>query len=388
MAVSLVSYDSSDDYSEEESYSNNANGNWEADGQKKTCTELKQDDKNVQVSNSSGYIKHDKTLEPDEKVVKDADSFPPLPKANFHDTDIDWNRFKILKDTQYGTIKITVPALSEIEDDNSYEPEKKKLKPSQKGSGLFALLPSPKKQNKLIPHAVSSKINDNSCYVTNNSYSNMERKQTVGVASECVENFEELNFDKGNDFFSLSSGEINSVSPSNNTAGFLTNVYEDEEVSDVQAYGSGLESEPSSTNLQQAPLLPSAVFEKESSHSNTVASCISAENNLKLNDIALQQLCGKRDRHKFKTENVELIEISGDSIMPDSREWLTKQLTEENQYVTAQSHKKKDGPTSQQKRKHQITYLAFQAKEHELELKNQWASNRMSRKQTQAKYGF
>ena len=46
--------------------------------------------------------------------------------------------------------------------------------------------------------------------------------------------------------------------------------------------------------------------------------------------------------------------------MPDSREWLTKQLTEESQYTSAQSHKKKDGPTSQQKRKHQITYLAFQ----------------------------
>lgn len=30
----------------------------------------------------------------------------------------------------------------------------------------------------------------------------------------------------------------------------------------------------------------------------------------------------------------------------------------------------------------------FQAKENELELKNQWANNRMSRKQTQAKYGF
>jgi len=32
--------------------------------------------------------------------------------------------------------------------------------------------------------------------------------------------------------------------------------------------------------------------------------------------------------------------------------------------------------------------LVFQAKERELELKNQWSHNKQSRKQTQAKYGF
>lgn len=56
---------------------------------------------------------------------------------------------------------------------------------------------------------------------------------------------------------------------------------------------------------------------------------------------------------------MQLIDVSGDAIMPDSREWLTKQLTEEKSNFV-QSHKRKDGPTSQQRRKHQITYLAFQ----------------------------
>jgi len=40
------------------------------------------------------------------------------------------------------------------------------------------------------------------------------------------------------------------------------------------------------------------------------------------------------------------------------------------------------------KRKHQITYLAHEAKAREQELQNQWAQNRMSRRQTQSKYGF
>ncbi|NXX49681.1 PRCC protein, partial [Tricholaema leucomelas] len=52
------------------------------------------------------------------------------------------------------------------------------------------------------------------------------------------------------------------------------------------------------------------------------------------------------------------------------------------------SQKKGDQPTGQQRRKHQITYLIHQAKERELELKNTWSENKLSRRQTQAKYGF
>ncbi|MGH0175133.1 UNVERIFIED_CONTAM: hypothetical protein FKN15_069323 [Acipenser sinensis] len=52
------------------------------------------------------------------------------------------------------------------------------------------------------------------------------------------------------------------------------------------------------------------------------------------------------------------------------------------------AQKKGDQPTGQQRRKHQITYLIHQAKERELELKNSWAENKLTRRQTQAKYGF
>uniref|UniRef100_UPI00398EBA2C proline-rich protein PRCC isoform X2 n=1 Tax=Pristiophorus japonicus TaxID=55135 RepID=UPI00398EBA2C len=50
--------------------------------------------------------------------------------------------------------------------------------------------------------------------------------------------------------------------------------------------------------------------------------------------------------------------------------------------------KRGEQPTSQQRRKHQITYLIHQAKERELELKNAWSDNRLTKRQTQAKYGF
>ncbi len=62
----------------------------------------------------------------------------------------------------------------------------------------------------------------------------------------------------------------------------------------------------------------------------------------------------------------------------------------ERKSLTFPSHfqKKGDQPTGQQRRKHQITYLIHQAKERELELKNNWAENKLTRRQTQAKYGF
>lgn len=399
MAVSLVSYDSSDDDSDEESDSSNSDHIKETVAQKSpSYTRLKQENENLQISKSL-YTEDRQTCQSHEKVEKQVDDFPPLPKPKFHDTDIDWNCLKILKDSQSGIIKISAPSLIEVEDKCTLEPKKKKLKPSEKRSGLFALLPSPKREDKLIPQVLSRKNNDNSHYKSVNSYKTVRNEETVCDVSDCVKNKEsdcvknkELNFLKDNDFFSLSSSENNSILikktpedfPDNRMSEVLRSQYADKEINNVDTCNSLIMTE----SIQQEPLCINPVYEKESLYPVATASFTSVGSNIKLNDMALNQLCGTRDRHKLKAENLELIDISGDSIMPDSREWLTKQLTEESQYTSAHSHKKKDGPTSQQKRKHQITYLAFQAKEHELELKNQWASNRMSRKQTQAKYGF
>ncbi|KAK3098901.1 hypothetical protein FSP39_024136 [Pinctada imbricata] len=94
----------------------------------------------------------------------------------------------------------------------------------------------------------------------------------------------------------------------------------------------------------------------------------------------LLRLQGKRKKGK---EEIHFVDVNADDYTDPTE--IHKHLSEEQ---THQSHRKKDGPTSTQKRKHQITYLAHQAKERELELKNQWSQNRMTRKQTQAKYGF
>lgn len=98
-------------------------------------------------------------------------------------------------------------------------------------------------------------------------------------------------------------------------------------------------------------------------------------------DAEFLRLQGKKQHGR---EEINIIDVNADDFTNPSE--LTKHLTEEQAY---QSHRKKDNqPSSQQKRKHQIHYLAFQAKERELELQNQWSQNKQTKKQTQAKYGF
>ncbi|KAL7977946.1 hypothetical protein Chor_004933, partial [Crotalus horridus] len=100
--------------------------------------------------------------------------------------------------------------------------------------------------------------------------------------------------------------------------------------------------------------------------------------------VQFKRLQGKRNRGR---EEINFVEIKGDDQLSGVQQWLTKSLTEE-QSMKSFSKKKGEQPTGQQRRKHQITYLIHQAKERELELKNSWAENKLSRRQTQAKYGF
>jgi proline-rich protein PRCC len=45
-------------------------------------------------------------------------------------------------------------------------------------------------------------------------------------------------------------------------------------------------------------------------------------------------------------------------------------------------------PSSDARRKHQITWLAIEAREREMKLQNQWAESKLTKRQTQAKYGW
>ena len=113
---------------------------------------------------------------------------------------------------------------------------------------------------------------------------------------------------------------------------------------------------------------------------------VDAHGNVVFDEKAIEYLCGKRGvKRKNEFENVNIVEINGEDIKPNEREWLVKALTEEPVHRPMSAGA---GPSGQSKKKHQITYLAHQAKAMELELKNQWAQNKASRQQTRSKYGF
>ena len=116
---------------------------------------------------------------------------------------------------------------------------------------------------------------------------------------------------------------------------------------------------------------------------------VDAMGNVAIDDKAIEYLCGKRGvkRKDRMIDEANIIEINGEDMKPDEREWLVKALTEEpvQRPISMQGP---GGPSAQSKKKHQITFLAHQAKAMEVELKNSWAQNRMARKQSQSKYGF
>ncbi|XP_078064447.1 proline-rich protein PRCC, partial [Mustelus asterias] len=80
------------------------------------------------------------------------------------------------------------------------------------------------------------------------------------------------------------------------------------------------------------------------------------ELNTFMNDEAFKRLQGKRNRSK---EEVSFLEIKGDDQLSGSQQWLIKSLSEEKD-MKSFSKKRGEQPTSQQRRKHQITYLIHQ----------------------------
>lgn len=128
----------------------------------------------------------------------------------------------------------------------------------------------------------------------------------------------------------------------------------------------GHEEEP----LSLEPVLPSAVpyAEPESVASSS-------------NDLPAEVLLQLRGRRK---EKIEMFTIDAADFTAEARSNLVKNITvEDNQPPPTEAE-----PTRQHKSKHHITHLAFMAKARENDLKNQWSANRMTKRETQQKYGF
>lgn len=261
---------------------------------------------------------------------------------------------------KHGGVKISIPSLDEFDEEEEEEakPRKAKLMASAKGSSLFSMLPKPRNEFLATPRQLPSrtpvpaKLNKSPATKPNKPNHDEEEDGDNEDETEA-------------DFFTIPD---------------KTNSSDDLTVPDktLEEYMKPLvQTKSSKSNEMLAePDAPECLVPANTQDANQ-----SDNQQIELNNDVLRKL-GARKR---KGEELVVREVDASSLLPDATEW-TKHLSEETAYRP--SHKKHEGPTSQQKRKHHITYLAFQAKANELDLKNQWANNRQSKRTTQSKYGF
>ncbi|XP_012147851.1 uncharacterized protein LOC100877483 [Megachile rotundata] len=317
-------------------------------------------------------------------------------------------------------VKITVPSLSDFKDlEEENEEKANRIKPSNKGTKLFALLPPPKgvelkSTSNLVPSIVNktaAKINKENVSINEETRNDSSTKKIAKPATKISMDIHSDSNSEGEDDTTVNS---NSSSATDFFALSATDTILDPVVS---------ESFESKTDLKHASRSSDSEIKHDSKDvctNNTQKTLVSnvmnlpreeillknkaevgpklpvpeqeynidTEGNVAFDDKAIEYLCGRRGvkRKPKEIEELNIIEINGEDIKPDEREWLVKALTEEpvQRPVSMQG----GGVNSQSKKKHQITYLAHQAKAMEMELKNQWAQNRLTRKQTQSKYGF
>ncbi|KAM7384399.1 hypothetical protein PAMA_011651 [Pampus argenteus] len=320
-------------------------------------------------------------------------------------------------------VKITVPQIQRRDSDSDDDEPARKKQPQGAGSGLSSLLPQPKNltvketDRLLLPHTLTkrqepkgpkpgapaqgllgSSASPSAIKAAAKSAALQLAKQ---IATDDQDNEEDIT---PQNYFSLgeSSQPLPAVIPS----------LEPEPIAPVEPIPLSAADEPGQSDApldfggshegagawggqypqyQQSVEGPEAFPEgyyNEPYYQDPNAGSAEAEepgHSAMFDDEAFMRLQGKRNRGK---EEVKFLEIKGDDQLSGNQQWMTKSITEEKQVRQSFSKKKGEQPTGQQRRKHQITYLIHQAKERELELKNSWADNKLTRRQTQAKYGF
>ncbi|XP_049692212.2 proline-rich protein PRCC [Helicoverpa armigera] len=280
--------------------------------------------------------------------------------------------------------RITVPSLNDFKDVKNSTPMVKP-KPSDKKSGLLSMLPQPRNGVKattksLIPHVLTKQP----APVKKEPLPTPIKKAKVEATSLINEYSDDSdNDDVQNDFFSIHKPvELPEVELP------LDITPKTEPVDKREGIDKFFKKEE---DLEHVKLEPD--YDEQSMDGQAAAgssydgyAAESSNNDVELDEEAIMKLCGARG--KRKREDIQIVDVNQAEVLANAREMLMKGLMDDTTKRVSASKKKGNEPTTQQRRKHQITYLAYQAKANEAELQNQWANNRMSKRQTQAKYGF
>ncbi|XP_068626384.1 proline-rich protein PRCC [Battus philenor] len=287
--------------------------------------------------------------------------------------------------------KISVPSLSDFKDIENTVPSAKPRSVNGKKSGLLSILPQPKNGSvsvsakSLIPHVLTHKpVNANVKKKTPASTSVIKPKVEVNkLAKDYSDDSDED--DVQNDFFSFNKPvdiEESTLDVEEDAAN-VTKAPVEKAPRSLESYfkkdiESHSQSEPSITEED--------AMETETASSSNNESIEIPDDNVVLDEEAILKLVGARG--KRKREEIQIVNFNQQEVLAEARQLLLKGLMEDTSKRVSASKKRGNEPTHLQKRKHQITYLAHQAKANEVELQNKWANNRMSKRQTQSKYGF
>lgn len=318
------------------------------------------------------------------------------------------------KQKRTGPRKITIPRLADFAEDEEDAPRPVvRIDPSKSGSGLFALLPAPKQKvariaaKPMIPN-LPKPAALKPAGLANLGGNNLKPSgvRTVGMVPHRVANpnkpkpstsarpaksdsEDEDDFlgmggsGAGGSYFTEPGAQVNQqykkinpvpLGPSSSMRSLAPSLPSDPSFvslnmgDDIQATG---------TNYEDLALGPAVA-----PYPPPMPTYRDADNLLD-NQEAIDRLAGKSAKRKEFKEDMQIIDINEEDMKGDPRVWLTKAMTEEQ--APRPSGK---GPKGLAKTRHQITYLAHQAKERDWELKQEWATARENRNASRNKYGF
>ncbi|CAH2102974.1 unnamed protein product [Euphydryas editha] len=276
--------------------------------------------------------------------------------------------------------RITIPSLSDFKDVDVTVPSSKTRASNGKKSGLLSILPQPRNaisiSRPLIPNVVAQKPQTTT---VKKKELPPPAKVTKHVTNGLVTEYsDESDNDEvcENDFFSINK-------PIDLPVEDLPLPVE-ETVETIKKLPRSIESYFKKDHVELQPDEEHYDDGQSLEISENVAA--PSNNEVQIDEEAILKLCGSRG--KRKREEIQIVDINQQEVLSEARQMLLKGLMDDTSKRQSASKKRGHEPTSQQRRKHQITYLAHQAKANEAELQNQWANNRMTKRQTQSKYGF
>lgn len=298
-----------------------------------------------------------------------------------------------------GPVKISIPSLKsfqdlDLDDDSKQQQKKMIIAPHNKPNGLLNMLPKPKAEllfqkevktvpgtipkptnTSLVPHSVSVKRKAAAALPTKSQEKQKPLAKQLLPGYESSSDDDDAD-DSAADFFSLTSSQA-LPEVSKNEINLMV-AKRAAKIAETTANFDRLATQQAEEQQRIQSQAAAELYEQEQQ-------ALSAQQNA-MDEEAMQMLVGGSRAKRARMENLDVIELSHDQVMPSRDEWL-RSATASSTTAPVRGELK-DGPKGVARKKHQITYLAHQAKSNEAELQAIWAANRTTQRQSQSKYGW